>query len=144
MVLDVMPERVTEVCVDVRSEPGDGLTLEELAFEHLGRGCDPAPEPVVLIDDQPAVDQAVFDAEFVAMVLAEAGWEQSHPTLDPTPPRSVSRTRRVSPPPRYGPEPADGHWPLSAVLPPRSPRRRVGPGPRSPPTRQGTHRCRRR
>jgi hypothetical protein len=93
-------------------------------------------ERVVSPGDGAAPDQAVVDAEFVAIVIAERPWAESQPSPRPTPPRSATRTRRRRPPPgaRSWREP-DQRLAVGYV---RGLRRRPGPGPRSPPVHAGT------
>jgi hypothetical protein len=95
------------------------------------RGPDPDPEPVLVLADH-AADQAVFDAEFVALVLAEAPWGAGQPTGAAPPPPVPPRTSRAP-----GPAPdltgqRDRRARL-AVAEVRLTCRRPGPGPRSPP-----------
>ena len=59
-----------------------------------GRGSVPAPEPLVVIEGGPAVDQAVVDAEFVAIVMAEQLWGEERPA----PPATTSAARPHGPP----------------------------------------------
>jgi hypothetical protein len=87
---------------------------------------------VVSVLDAPEVDQAVFDAEFVAIVLAEYPGAEGEPVPASIPPRSGSRSRRAD---RPGPTPTDrrrDRAPVPTAV--RSGRRRrPGPSPRSPP-----------
>lgn len=115
-----------------RESPPDGRPGGRIA-----RGAAPAAERTTLVGDRP-VDQAVFDAEFVAMVLAEAPWAELEPGPASVPPRAATGTRRE--PARRSPR---GHAALPArsrtatgVL--RESGRRPGPGPRSPPWHYAT------
>lgn len=101
-----------------------------------GRGSIPAPEPLVLVDGEPAADQAVFDAEFVAMVVAEHPWGESWPSPRATPPRDGTSTPR-EPRPRSpgGPSAGGDRLPLDAI---RGRRRRPVPRTRSPPLHRST------
>ena len=117
--------------------PGQPPPEGPLVGERLGRGRSPVGESATVVGDPP-VDQAVFDAEFAAMMLTEAPW--SEPVAGPAtaPPRAATGTgTRQAPTPR---SPAD-----HSVLVPRTrtatgvlreARRRPGPGPRSPPRNQ--------
>jgi hypothetical protein len=96
-----------------------------------GRGGVPASEPLVLIEGGPAADQAVFDAEFVAIVLAEQPWGEERPAPPATPPPRGPRARR-EPPPRS----SRGMFVGGNLLPvdtARGGRRRPVPRTRAPP-----------
>ena len=104
-----------------------------------GRGGAPDAEPATLMG-APPVDQAVFDAEFVAIVLAEAPWAEPQPGPARVPPLSVTGNRR-SPPPRFPadrPARSSRTQTATGVLPEAT--RRPGLGPRSPPRHQPTPR----
>lgn len=96
-----------------------------------GRGGVPAPEPLVLIESGPAVDQAVFDAEFVALVMAEQSWGEERPAPPATPPRRGPGARR-EPPPRSARGVVAGGDP-PPVDTARGGRRRPVPRTRAPP-----------
>lgn len=98
---------------------------------HSGRGAVSGAQPLRLSADPPA-DQAVFDAEFVAMVLAEAPWAMSVPAPARTPPRGATRARRARPPRCPGDRSARGSSQGSATVA-RKARRPPRPRPRSPP-----------
>jgi|SRR4051812_16090288 hypothetical protein len=93
-------------------------------------------ERVVPRGVEAAPDQAVVDAEFVAIVLAEQPWAESQPSPRPTSPTAATRTRRRRPTPgaRSWREPDE----RLAVDHVRRLRRRPGPGARSPPRQAGT------
>lgn len=95
------------------------------------RCSEPAAEPTRLID-QPEPDQAVFDAEFVALVLTEYPPTRGEGAPAQVPPRSATRTHRGEP---VGGSPPyrDGRPRPSGTSNPRGDRRRPGPWPRSPP-----------
>lgn len=98
------------------------------------RHREPAGEPERILE-HPDPLQAVFDAEFVAIMLASGPWNEPQAEARTVPPRTPTRTRR---------DPAPGSpMPSWARLGPRrgrrravvgGPRRRPGPGPRSPPS----------
>ncbi|GAA4777074.1 hypothetical protein GCM10023200_07310 [Actinomycetospora chlora] len=83
------------------------------------------------------VDQAVVDAEFVAIVLAEHPWDdgQGEPSPRTPPPTAPTRTRREPPPSGRGPGSAGPTRRVPTVAATPQVRRRTGPGPRSPPSR---------
>src|SRR4051794_36736106 len=93
-------------------------------------------ERVVHRDGEAPPDQAMVDAEFVAIVIAERLWAESQPSPRTTPPTAATRTRRRRPPPgaRSWREPDE----RLAVGHVRWLRRRTGPGPRSPPVHART------
>lgn len=103
---------------------------------HSARGAVSGAQPLRLSADPPA-DQAVFDAEFVAMVLAEAPWAMSVPAPARTPPREATRARRARPPRRPGDRSARGSSQGSATVA-RKARRPPRPRPRSPPGDQAS------
>ena len=97
-----------------------------------GRGAVPAADSVSLVGESLA-DQAVFDAEFAAMMLTEAPWAGEELSPATVPPRAATRARRA-PPPRAAGGQSDGDGLADAatgVI--TGARRRPGPGPRSPP-----------
>ncbi|GAA4765461.1 hypothetical protein [Actinomycetospora chibensis] len=98
-----------------------------------GRGGVPAPEPLVLIEGGPAVDQAVFDAEFVALVMAEQPWGEERPAPRATPPRRGPRARREPPPRSSRGVSAGGDLPRLGTARARGGRRRPVPRTRAPP-----------
>jgi hypothetical protein len=100
--------------------------------QRAGRGGAPAAEPARLMGDAP-IDQAVFDAEFVAMMLTEAPWGELAAEPARTPPRAATGTRRAPPPGSPGDHGPDGSRTQPATEVRREVRRRPGPGPRSPP-----------
>lgn len=110
---------------------------ERLPGERIGRGGFPDGEPATVVGD-PAVDQVVFDAEFVAMVLAEAPWAGPEPGPAPVPPRTTTGTRRAPPPRSPSEFPARAARTRTATGVPREAGRRPGPGPRSPPRHHTT------
>lgn len=110
-----------------------------LPGERIGRGGSPAGETAALVGDPP-VDQAVFDAEFEAMVLAEAPWAGPEPGPAPVPPQAATGTRRAPPPRSPSEFPARAAPTRTATGVLREARRRPGPGPRSPPRRHNTSR----
>jgi hypothetical protein len=132
-VLDVGLELGSDMLVDATKTRGDAHTPHDLPREFPGRGMGaPAPERVSLIDD-PTADQAVFDAEFVAMMLAEAPWGQPQPICRTRPPRTLRPTRRAARPPRSASD-CDGESRFRLTVgAARWTRRPPGPGPRSPP-----------
>lgn len=101
-----------------------------------GRGSVPAPESLVLIEGGPAADQAVFDAEFVALVMAEQPWGEERPAPPAPPSRHAPRTRR-EPPPRFS-RGAFAGGDLPPVDTPRGGRRRPVPRTRAPPVHPPT------
>jgi hypothetical protein len=107
-----------------------------------GRGADPAAEPLTLDVDPDVVDQAVVDAEFVAMILTERPWGEPQAASRPTPPAVVTRTRRDRPPRGSGPRSEQRIRLLPTVGATPQVRRRTGPGPRSPPPSRNLHRAR--
>ena len=115
-------ERVPEERPAPLSDPGG---------RHSGRGAVSGAQPLRLSADPPA-DQAVFDAEFVAMVLAEAPWAMSVPAPARTPPGGATRARRARPPRCPGVRSARGSGQGSATVA-REARRPPRPRPRSPP-----------
>lgn len=82
--------------------------------------------------DAPEVDQAVIDAEFVAIVLAEYPPAEGEPVPTRPPPRTGLRCRRVG---RPGLPPTDDSRDSATVATAvrSGSRRRSGPSPRSPP-----------
>lgn len=116
----------------------DGVVPDDAALAGAapGRGGEPAAEPLVLDPDPDVVDQAVVDAEFVAMILTERPWGEGRPTPRPTPPATTTRARRDPSPHDDGPcaEPRIRLLPTVGETP--QVRRRTGPGPRSPPPRR--------
>jgi hypothetical protein len=95
-------------------------------------GSEAVAEPMRLIGEA-EVDQAVVDAEFVAIVLAEYPPSQGERVVTSVPPRSPIRSRRAHP---AGPASVDQVYePRSAAITSAhdGSRRRPGPGPRSPP-----------
>jgi hypothetical protein len=80
----------------------------------------------------PDPDQAAVDAEFAAIVLAEAPWCASEPAPVPAPPRAASATGPAPRPRRPSPL-RDGAGPHRRGAGPRAPRRRPGSVARSPP-----------
>lgn len=112
----------------------DRAALDEpaVAGERTGRGGAPAAEPMFMVGESSA-DQAVFDAEFAAMMLTEGPWAAEEPSPATVPPRAATRARRA-PPPRAPREHAEaGSDPTTATGMLTGARRRPGPGPRSPP-----------
>jgi hypothetical protein len=97
------------------------------------RGGEPLAEPLTLGRDGPGAEQAVFDAEFVAIVIAEQPWGESEPSPRRTPPTRATRTRRGPSTPGRSPRrgPRDRRPPALGEV--RRDRRRLCPGPRSPP-----------
>ncbi len=92
-----------------------------------------APEETARPVGEAPADQAVFDAEFVAMMLTEAPWAEARPGPDAVPPH-----RATGSPPSPPPRPPASRRPRTAR--PRTPaemqretRRRTCSGPRSPP-----------
>jgi hypothetical protein len=96
-----------------------------------GRGSAPAPEPLVVIEGGPAVDQAVFDAEFVAIVMAEQPRGEERPAPPARPPRRGPEARR-QPPRRSSRERVAGRG-AGPVETARGGRRRPVPRTRAPP-----------
>jgi len=101
-----------------------------------GRGSVPAPEPLVVFEGAPAVDQAVFDAEFVAIVMAERPWGEERPAPPATPPRRGPTARR-EPPPRSSLGRFAGRGP-APIHTARGDRRRPVPRTRAPPVHPPT------
>ena len=106
------------------------VLVDALDLDDDGRGSVPAPEPLLAIEDAP--DQAVFDAEFVALVVAEQPWGESRPRPRPTPPRRATLALRGSPS-ASSRRASDGV--RHPVRPIRSTGRRPDPRVRSPPPR---------
>ncbi|MDD7967536.1 hypothetical protein [Actinomycetospora lemnae] len=117
--------------VEVLDAPVRDIAVDEAP----GRGGEPSAEPLRLDRDPDVTDQAVVDAEFVAIVLCERPWGEHLPSPRTPPPAAVTGARRDPPP--HGPGPRSGHRadPLPAVGATPQVRRRTGPGPRSPPPR---------
>jgi hypothetical protein len=101
-----------------------------------GRGSVPIPEPLVVIEGGPAVDQAVFDAEFVAIVMAEQPWGEERPAPPAPPPRRGPGARR-EPPRRSSRGRFAGRVP-APVDTARGGRRRPVPRTRAPPVHPPT------
>ena len=134
MTVDVLDAAVGLAALDGRAE--DRAGLEGGPGDWIGRGSLPVGEPSRVVGDAP-VDQAVFDAEFVAMVLAEAPCSGPRPAPATLPPGGAIGTRRAPAPRSPGdqPAPTDSSRTATGVL--REARRRPGPGPRSPPCPHG-------
>jgi hypothetical protein len=132
-VLDVGLELGSDMLVDATTTRGDAHTPHDVPRECPGRGMSAqVPERVSLIDD-PTADQAVFDAEFVAMMLTEAPWGQPQPIYCARPPRTLRPTRRAARPPRPASDSIGERRFRLTLGAARWTRRRPGPGPRSPP-----------
>jgi hypothetical protein len=101
-----------------------------------GRGSVPAPEPLVVTEGGPAADQAVFDAEFVALVMAEWPWGEERPAPPATPPRRGPWARPEPPPGSSRGRVAGAD--LGPVDTARGDRRRPVPRTRAPPVHPPT------